>query len=260
MMVGIPSLYYNNTRAAKRRGIGGRGLRRAKYSLAIMTETKPSVEDSSPNPPHGSSSSSQEISDCRQTPDTEDTASVESDSTESTIEINNASMRLGDNPPNRTASLERQVQMLLKEAELREESMQMMTMELEQAQRKNEKRIDKLKSHLVKLSKELEDYPRQLQYWKEKSHELSKKVYTLEVELDEKKESIEDLVEYKYSQDVKIDSLEKEVEMLRLERRRDRDEEVVDMELLRQKQRQPMMSKKPRSRRLLSSSLHRIRR
>jgi hypothetical protein len=190
--------------------------------------------ESSPNPPpHGS----KEISDCWPTPDTADKSSVQSDSSESTVEINNASsMRLvgddDDSPNNRTASLERQIQMLLKEAELREESMQMMAMELEQTQRKNEKRIDKLKSHLVKVSKELEDYPRQLQYWKQKSLELSKKVYTLEVELDEKEESIEDLVEYKYSQDVKIDSLEREVETLRLERRRDRAEEVVEQLLV----------------------------
>jgi hypothetical protein len=207
-------------------------------------------------PPNGS----KEISDSWQTQDTEDTSSVESDyiastvennnapyliqdtgdtssvvsvSTASTVEINNASIGLrGDSPNNRTASLELQVQMLLKEAELRDESMQMMAMELEQTQRNNEKLIDKLKGHLVKLSKELEDYPRQLQYWKQKSLELSKKVCTLEVELDEKEESIEDLVEYKQSQDVKIDNLEREVETLRLERRRDRAEEVVDKLLI----------------------------
>ena len=165
---------------------------------------------------------------CCRSKDTYDTSSIISDtSTTSTVENSNASPS-----SSRTVPLERQVQMFLKESELREESMQLMATELERLELKNNTRVDKLKRHAMKLTKELEGSPQQIQYWKQKCLEFSKKVYTLEVELDEKEESIEDMVEFKQIQDVKIESLEREIEVLRVKRTRDRAEKVVDKLLI----------------------------
>jgi len=88
-----------------------------------------------------------------QTQNTEDTSSVISDCTTSTVEINNASVGLAGNALNRTESLERQVQMLLKEAELREESMQMMAMELECSER----RVARIAQEKAEIQAELDE-------------------------------------------------------------------------------------------------------
>lgn len=193
-----------------------------------------------------------------QTAETEETsdgnASVCSHSTASTVERDNGCTR---SPPSQppvvvddevthpsssssssptTASLEHQVQMLLKEAALREESMQLMAMELERSERRNEKRIAKLKNQVSKLAKENGEYPEQLQYWKQKSLAFSQKIYELEVELDEKEDEVEDLLDYKQIQDDKVELLGIEIEQLKLELRKkdrlialDRAEECCDI-------------------------------
>lgn len=163
-----------------------------------------------------------------QTVETEDTSSVSSHTSESTVEHHNTSPQAVEeegvfcSAAPSTAALERQVQMLLKEAELREESMQMMAMELERSERKNQKRVAKLKNQVAKLTKETQDYPKQLQYWKQKALTFSKKVYELEVQLDEKEEEIEDLLEYKHIQDDRVELLGKEIEQLKSERHEER--------------------------------------
>jgi hypothetical protein len=125
--------------------------------------------------------------------------------------------------------------MLLKEAALREESMQLMAMELERSERRNEKRIAKLKNQVSKLAKENGEYPEQLQYWKQKSLAFSRKIYELELELDEKEDEVEDLLDYKQIQDDKVELLGIEIEKLNLELRKkdrlialDRAEETCD--------------------------------
>ncbi len=136
-----------------------------------------------------------EISTSMQTAETEESdgnASVCSHSTASTVERDNGCTSQSHPPvvvvddevthPSSsssptTASLEHQVQMLLKEAALREESMQLMAMELERSERRNEKRIAKLKNQVSKLAKANGEYPEQLQYWKQKSLAFSRKIY-----------------------------------------------------------------------------------
>jgi hypothetical protein len=194
-----------------------------------------------------------EISTSMQTTETEETsdgnASVCSHSTASTVERDNGCTRSSSHPPvvvddeitrpssssPTTASLEHQVQMLLKEAALREESMQLMAMELERSERRNEKRIAKLKNQVSKLAKENGEYPEQLQYWKQKSLAFSRKIYELELELDEKEDEVEDLLDYKQIQDDKVELLGIEIEKLNLELRKkdrlialDRAEETCD--------------------------------
>ena len=198
-----------------------------------------------------------EISKSTQTAETEETsdgnASVCSHSTASTVERDNVCTRSppsqppvvddevthpssSSSSPPTTVSLEHQVQMLLKEAALREESMQLMAMELERSERRNEKRIAKLKNQVSKLAKENGEYPEQLQYWKQKSLAFSQKIYELEVELDEKEDEVEDLLDYKQIQDDKVELLGIEIEQLKLELRKkdrlialDRAEECCDI-------------------------------